>query len=236
MRLTAQPLCWINLLENTQCDETCFSVGQKKTQVQRFKPSKWKHDGFNKKYMGLFHFWYDTAVLPDFGRDFPFLSCRQVGGWLTNSTCESDAMPSHPYRIASEWSGTWKSHHPTDSWDHCIFPHPSFYGRGGGCFTKIGTVLVKVRTAPESMWYSWGRPLFLAKKDSLIQWPVVLRGDIHPPSEPRNFIFIQVWENQSFGWLESCQVHSWKGIPKIRVTSQVRCLQSAKWMEHHKKT
>ena len=35
-----------------------------------------------------------------------------------------------------------------------------------------------------------------------------------PPSEPRDFIFIQVWGNQSFGWLESCQIHSWKGIPK----------------------
>ena len=139
MRLTAQPLFWVNLLENTQCD-SMFSVGEKRPGC-KISTSKWKHERFNKKYMGLFHLWYDTAVLPDFGRDFPFLSCRQVGGWLTNSTCESDATPSHPYRIASEWSGTWKSHHPTDSWDHCIFPHPSFYGRGGGCFTKIGTVL-----------------------------------------------------------------------------------------------
>lgn len=66
--------------------------------------------------------------------DFPFLSCRQVGGWLTNSTCESDAMPSHPYRIASEWSGTWKSHHPTDSWDHCIFSSSILLRTGGRLF------------------------------------------------------------------------------------------------------
>lgn len=137
MRLTAQPLFWVNLLENTQCD-SMFSVGEERPRC-KISTSKWKHERFNKKYMGLFHLWYDTAVLPD-SSDFPFLSCRQVGGWLTNSTCESDAMPSHPYRIASEWSGTWKSHHPTDSWDHCIFPHP-FTDWGEFVSLKFGTVL-----------------------------------------------------------------------------------------------
>ena len=201
----------------------------------KISTSKWTHERFNKKYTGLFHFWYGYSCSPRLQR---FSLPQLPTGWRLidqlNLWIRCDAIPSVPNRIRMERYLEIASDRQLGP---LHFSSSILLRTGGGCFTKIETVLVKVRRAPESiMWYSWGRPLFEAKKRQLDSMASGFEGGHPPPSEPRNFIFIQVWRNQSFGWLESCQIHSWKGIPKIWVTSQVRCLQSAKWMEHHKKT
>lgn len=233
MRLTAQPLCWIDLLENAQCD-SMLSVGVKKTQVQDIykQMDTWK---IQQKIHGIVPLLIRYSCSPRLQR---FSLPQLPTGWRLidqlNLWIRCDAIPSVPNRIRMERYLEIASDRQLGP---LHFSSSILLRTGGGCFTKIETVLVKVRRAPESiMWYSWGRPLFEAKKRQLDSMASGFEGGHPPPSEPRNFIFIQVWRNQSFGWLESCQIHSWKGIPKIWVTSQVRCLQSAKWMEHHKKT
>lgn len=101
-------------------------------------------------------------------------------------------MRCHPIRTESHPNGAVPGNRiirPTVG-TTAFFPHPSFYGRGGGCFTKIWNGSFWRLEGPQNPCdILEGALFFKLKKDSMIQWPVVLRGDIPPPSEPRFFFF-----------------------------------------------
>ena len=204
-----------------------FSVGEK-TQVQDFykQMETWKIQHKTHGIVRLLKRYYlrtlfNKAVLQNPAMTISW--CRQVGGWLTNSTWSDAKIPSVPNRIRME--RYWKSHRPTVG--TTAFFHPSLlelfhWSWNGSCQNQCdileGALLLKSHLEKKTAWFKG-------------QW--FWRGEIPPFKAQKSYFhsglgnskfwlarIIQVWGFPRSGWrakYDACNLQNGWNITKKNV-------------------